>query len=135
MSQPSQIPDEQVLSLPDFSAIPSEEQGSTLPPKPSWWRRRGGIIIIILVLLLILASILSFLLIRGRTRNTTYHFQKVTQGDFSLSVSATGPLQSSVYNLVFTGTGKITEIDVSVGQTVMENQVLAKLDKTSLQDA
>jgi HlyD family secretion protein len=135
MSQPSQIPDEQVLSLPDFSAIPSEEQGSTLPPKPSWWRRRGGIIIIILVLLLILASILSFLLIRGRTRNITYHFQKVTQGDFSLSVSATGPLQSSVYNLVFTGTGKIAEIDVSVGQTVVENQVLAKLDKTSLQDA
>ncbi len=135
MSQPSQIPDEQLLSLPDFSAITPEDQGSTLPPRPSWWRRRGGIIIIILVLLLILASILSFLLIRGRTRNTTYHFQKVTQGDFSLSVSATGPLQSSVYNLVFTGTGKITEIDVSVGQTVMKNQVLAKLDKTSLQDA
>jgi len=135
MSQPSQIPDEQLLSLPDFSAITPEEQGSTLPPRPPWWRRRGGIIIIILVLLLILASILSFLLIRGRTRNTTYHFQKVTQGDFSLSVSATGPLQSSVYNLVFTGTGKIAEIDVSVGQTVMENQVLAKLDKTSLQDA
>ncbi|HLZ80588.1 MAG TPA: efflux RND transporter periplasmic adaptor subunit [Ktedonobacteraceae bacterium] len=134
MSQPSQIPDEQLLSLPDFSAITPAEQGSTLPPSRPWWRR-GGIIIIILVLLLILASILSFLLIRGRTRNTTYHFQKVTQGDFSLSVSATGPLQSSVYNLVFTGTGKIAEIDVSVGQTVMENQVLAKLDKTSLQDA
>ncbi|HEY6409407.1 MAG TPA: efflux RND transporter periplasmic adaptor subunit, partial [Ktedonobacteraceae bacterium] len=40
-----------------------------------------------------------------------------------------------VYNLVFTGTGKIAEIDVSVGQSVVENQVLAKLDKTSLQDA
>jgi HlyD family secretion protein len=135
LSQLSQIPNEPVLSLPDFSAIAPAGPQSALPPKPSGWRRRGGIIAIILVVLLILASVLAFLLIRGRTRNITYQFQKVTQGDFSLSVSATGPLQSSVYNLVFTGTGKIAEIDVTLGQTVAEGQVLAKLDKTSLQDA
>ncbi len=135
MSQLSQIPDEPVLSLPDFSAIAPADQQSALPPKPSGWQRRGGIITIILVVLLILAGVLAILLIRGRTRNITYQFQKVTRGDFSLSVSATGPLQSSVYNLVFTGTGKIAEIDVTLGQTVAEGQVLAKLDKTSLQDA
>jgi HlyD family secretion protein len=135
MSQPAQNPEEQLLSLPDFSAIAPEEQESPLLPRLPWWRRRGGIITIILVVLLILAGILSFLLVRGRPRNITYQFQKVTQGDFSLSVSATGPLQSSVYNLVFSGTGKIAEIDVTVGQTVIKNQVLAKLDKTSLQDA
>ena len=52
-----------------------------------------------------------------------------------MSISATGPLQSSIYNVVFSGTGKIAEIDVKVGQTVSQGQILAKLDKTSLQDA
>ena len=102
MSQPTQNSEEQVLSLPDFSALAPDELESTLPPspRPPWWRRRGGIITIILVALLILASIATFLLIRSRARTITYQFQKVTQGDFSLSISATGPLQSSVYNLV-----------------------------------
>ncbi len=134
MMQQTQMPEEPVLSLPDFSAIAPEEQPGPLPPARPWWRR-GGIIAIILVVLLILAGFLAFFLIRGRQRPITYQFQKVTQGDFSLSVSATGPLQSSIYNLVFTGTGKIAEIDVTVGQTVNKGQVLAKMDKTSLQDA
>jgi len=57
-------------------------------------------------------------------------------GDLSVTVSATGPLQSAIYNLVFTGTGgKISAIDVKVGQSVVKGQVLAQLDKTSLQDA
>ncbi len=135
MTQQTQNPEEQQLSLPDFSAFAPEDQASPSPPTSPWWRRRGGIIIIILVVLLILAGFLALFLIRGRQRPVTYQFQKVTQGDFSLTVSATGPLQSSVYNLVFTGTGKIAEIDVTVGQTVHKGQVLAKLDKTSLQDA
>ena len=135
MTQQTQNPEDQVLSLPDFSAFAPEDQASPSPPTSPWWRRRGGIIIIILVVLLILAGFLALFLIRGRQGHVTYQFQKVTQGDFSLTVSATGPLQSSVYNLVFTGTGKIAEIDVTVGQTVHKGQLLAKLDKTSLQDA
>ena len=46
-----------------------------------------------------------------------------------------GPLQGGMYNVVFSGTGKIAEIDVNVGQAVREGQILAKLDKTSLEDA
>ncbi len=137
MSQSTQIPEEQVLSLPDFSAIAPDEQESTFPPspRPPWRRRRRGIITIILIALLILAGILAFFLIRGGHRPITYQFQQAIQGNFSLTVSATGPLQSAIYNLVFTGTGTISEIDVSVGQTVTKGQVLAKLNKTSLQDA
>ncbi len=137
MSQSTQIPEEQVLSLPDFSAIVPDEQESTFPPspRPPWRRRRRGIITIILIALLILAGILAFFLIRGGHRPITYQFQQAIQGNFSLTVSATGPLQSAIYNLVFTGTGTISEIDVSVGQTVTKGQVLAKLNKTSLQDA
>lgn len=135
MSQQSQSPDEQLLSLPDFNDNSPDDQDTLLPPRPPWWRRRRVIIVIAVILLLVLLGGLLFPLIRGRNRTNTYQFQKVTQGDFSLSINATGPLQSSVYNLTFTGTGKITEIDVKVGQTVKKNQVLAQLDKTSLQDA
>ena len=135
MTQSTQIPEEQVLSLPDFSAIAPEDQVAPLPPRPPWWRRRRGIITIILIALLILAGFLAFFLYLGRQRPITYQFQQAIQGNFSLTVSATGPLQSAIYNLVFTGTGTISEIDVSVGQTVTKGQVLAKLNKTSLQDA
>src|SRR6266536_2996605 len=135
MMQQTQNPEEQVLSLPDFNAMAPEDQGSPLPPKPSWWRSRGAIITFILIALLILAGFLAFFLIRGRQRPITYQKQQVTQGNFSLTVSATGPVQSATYNVVFSGSGILQQIDVSVGQTVVKGQVLAKLNKTSLQDA
>src|SRR5438034_7194483 len=135
MSPNMQQTEDQVLSLPDFSAIAPEDQVAPLPPRPPWWRRRRGIITIILIALLILAGFLAFFLYLGRQRPITYQFQQAIQGNFSLTVSATGPLQSAVYNLVFTGTGTISEIDVTVGQTITKGQVLAKLNKTSLQDA
>ena len=84
---------------------------------------------------LLLAGFLAFFLIRGRQRPITYQKQQVTQGNFSLTVSATGPVQSATYNVVFSGSGILQQIDVSVGQTVVKGQVLAKLNKTSLQDA
>jgi HlyD family secretion protein len=135
MMYQTQNPEEQVLNLPDFSAMAPEDEGTPLPPKPPWWRRRGAIITIILIVLLILASFLAFFLIRGRQRHVTYIKQQVTQGNFSLTVSATGPIQSAVYNLTFSGSGTIAEINVSVGQSVVKGQVLAKLNMTSLQDA
>src|SRR6266702_4683004 len=135
MMQQTQNPEEQVLSLPDFNAMSPEDQGSPLPPRPQWWRSRGAIITFILIALLILAGFLAFFLIRGRQRPITYQKQQVTQGNFSLTVSATGPVQSATYNVVFSGSGILQQIDVSVGQTVVKGQVLAKLNKTSLQDA
>jgi HlyD family secretion protein len=135
MMHQTQNPEEQVLNLPDFSAMAPEDEGTPLPPKPPWWRRRGAIITIILIVLLILASFLALFLIRGRQRQVTYIKQQVTQSNFSLTVSATGPIQSAVYNLTFSGSGTIAEINVSVGQTVVKDQVLAKLNMTSLQDA
>ncbi len=135
MMQQTQSPEDQVLNLPDFSAMAPEDEGTPLPPRPPWWRRRGAIITFIIIALLILAGFLAFFLIRGRQRPITYEKQQVTQGNFSLTVSATGPVQSSTYNVVFSGSGIIDQIDVSVGQTVVKGQVLAKLNKTSLQDA
>ena len=37
-------PEEQVLSLPDFSAMAPEDQVAPLPPRRPWWRRRGGLL-------------------------------------------------------------------------------------------
>jgi HlyD family secretion protein len=135
MMQQTQSPEDQVLNLPDFSAMAPEDEGTPLPPRPPWWRRRGAIITFIIIAILILGGFLALFLIRGRQRPITYEKQQVTQGNFSLTVSATGPVQSSTYNVVFSGSGIIDQIDVSVGQTVVKGQVLAKLNKTSLQDA
>lgn len=60
----------------------------------------------------------------------------VKQDNIVLHVSASGMLQSAVYDANFTGNGgKIAEIDVAVGQNVTAGQTLAKLDTTLLQDA
>lgn len=60
----------------------------------------------------------------------------VKQDNIVLHVSASGTLQSAIYDANFTGNGgKITEIDVAVGQHVTAGQTLAKLDATLLQDA
>jgi multidrug efflux pump subunit AcrA (membrane-fusion protein) len=59
----------------------------------------------------------------------------VRQGTLTTTVSATGPLQAATFNVNFSGSGTLTEVDVMVGQQVTAGQVLAKLDPTSLQDA
>ena len=103
---------------------------------PPWWRRRGVIIGAVVVLLIIVLGAILIPILLNRRSGVNYNFQPVMTGDLSVTVSATGPLQSAIYNLVFTGTGgKISAIDVKVGQSVVKGQVLAQLDKTSLQDA
>lgn len=99
------------------------------------WRRRGVIIgAIVVLLLIIIGAVLLPLLLRKPA--VAYQYQQVTTGNISSTISATGPLQSAIYNLIFTGTGgRIASINVKVGQNVVKGQVLASLDKTSLQDA
>ena len=127
--------DEEHLTLPDFSAISPGPQKSPLPPGRPRWQQRKVLIPIMVLLLLAAAAGTILTLIRSSTPTVTYQYQSVIQNDFSLTAEATGPIQSAVYNLVFSGSGKIAQIDVKVGQTVKANQLLAKLDETSLQDA
>src|SRR5438132_6524078 len=116
-------------------------QGGPGGPNPPWWRQGRGLIAITagisaistLLLVIIIGSI--FLAMQTRRPTTIYQFQQVTRGDFALTVNMAGPLQGGTYNVVFMGTGRIAEIDVKLGQMVNKGQVLAKLDKTSLQDA
>src|SRR6266852_9312299 len=111
------------------------DQAGLAAPQPPWWRGRRGIIIIAVILLFVILGgiVLAIRLTRRPTR--VYQTATVTQGNFALTISATGPLQGGIYNINFTGGGIISELDVKVGQTVKQGQVLAKLDKTSLQDA
>src|SRR6266566_4662414 len=121
-----------VLALPGLAD--SEDDASLGSPSPPWWRRRGVIIGIVILLLVILLGglLLTFL---NRKPRVAYQFQQATQGNLAVTISATGPLQGGVYNINFSGTGTISQIDVKVGQTVIKGQILAKLDKTSLQGA
>jgi multidrug efflux pump subunit AcrA (membrane-fusion protein) len=99
-------------------------------------RRRGWIISISIVLLLIILIPIVFFTTRGlRRTRVQYQSQQVRQGNLSLVVSATGPVQGTIYNADFLATGKISEIDVKVGQYVKAGWTLAKLDPTALQDA
>jgi HlyD family secretion protein len=124
----------QLLTLPGGGGgdMDDADLGGIQPP---WWRRRGTIIGIAVVLLIILLGAIIFSLL-NRKPPVTYQYQQVRTGDLGITISATGPLTSSVYNLVFNGTGGvIKEIDVQQGQKVTKGQIVAKLDKTALQDA
>src|ERR1700730_842516 len=114
----------------------SEEDQEDFPliPKPLWWKRPRYLFLLsaLLVILILLGLVLPNVL---RRRTITYQSQQATQGNFDLTINATGPIQSGTYNVVFSGSGKIAEIDAKIGQTVKKGDLLAKLDKTSLQDA
>ena len=122
-----------LLNLPGTGDAADIDLGGT--PRP-WWRRRGPIIGISVALLVILLGGLLFTLL-NRKPPVKYQYQPVQIGNLALTISATGPLTSAVYNLVFNGQSGgviIDEIDVKVGQKVVAGQVVAKLNKTSLQD-
>ena len=116
-------------------------QGGPVGPNLPWRRRGRGIIVIsagisaIATLLLVITIGSIILAMQTRKPPPTYQYQKVTQGNIALTVNMAGTLQGGTYNVVFSGSGKIAEVDVKVGQAVNKGQVLAKLDKTSLEDA
>src|SRR5258708_27002379 len=132
MSQQTPNAPGQVLALPGLGD--SEDDASLASASPPWWRRRGVIVgIVILLLVILLGGLL--LMVLNRKPRVNYQFGQANQGNLSVTISATGPLQGGVYNINFSGTGTISQIDVKVGQSVVEGQILARLDKTSLQDA
>jgi multidrug efflux pump subunit AcrA (membrane-fusion protein) len=125
-----------LLNLPGMGGDPNDPALLGGPSTP-WWRQRRTIIIAAIILLLILLGAILLPLL-NRKQPVNYNVQNPQNGNLDISVSATGPLQSSVYNLIFFNTGSgsavIQELDVKVGQKVTKGQILAKLDKTALQD-
>lgn len=101
--------------------------------------RRQRLLVIGLVALVLLALVGGGLLLSSHVFSSTpitYQYTSTTTGNLTISVSATGPIASTaVYDLNFPGSGKLTELDVTVGQQVQVGQLLAKIDPTSLNDA
>ena len=126
------------LDLPGFydddtDFIDEDEQEQERKRRP-WWRQRRWLAAIAAVVI-VAVIVTSVVVTRSRAPQITYTTRQVTTGNLVTTVSATGSLQSATYDVNFSGSGTIKEIDVSVGQQVKSGQVLAKLDPTSLQDA
>ena len=69
-------------------------------------------------------------------KTLTYPTSPVTTGTLQVTVAATGPVtNASSIPLTFKSTGKLAEVDVTVGQQVKAGDVLAKLDTSDLQTA
>ena len=127
---------EQQLDLPSFYDDDTDFEADDLALTERPWYRQRRLVALIAgaVLVAIVAGIVGALAASGPAP-ITYQMAQATTGNLVVSVSATGPIQSATYDVSFSGSGKITEIDVKVGQQVKAGQVLAKLDPTSLQDA
>jgi RND family efflux transporter MFP subunit len=110
------------------------DEGETTPLPTPWWRHRWVPIVSGVVLVAVVASIVGARMASAQ-KATTYQYGTVRQGNLALTVSGTGPVSANLYNLSFATSGTISEIDVSVGQTVKAGQTLAKLDPTALRNA
>ena len=133
MLEPGRRNEGDLLDLPNFHDDEEFDDETLEPPRP-WWRRPKGIAVIAGVVILALL-VGSFAFIHSRGTPITYQYAPVTSGALVTTVSATGPIQSPLYDVNFSGSGTIAQIDVKLGQQVKAGQVLARLTATSLQDA
>jgi multidrug efflux pump subunit AcrA (membrane-fusion protein) len=129
---------DQPLDLPSFYDDDTEfndDDGLAGSETRPWYRQRRWIALIAVVVLVAIVAGIVGVVAASDKKPITYQTTQAATGNLVISVSATGPIQSSTYAVNFSGSGKIIEIDVKVGQQVTAGQVLAKLDPTSLQDA
>lgn len=88
--------------------------------------------ILIVVLILIIAGIIYYS--RSKSKKEEYLTAKVAMGDLSQIVSATGTITPpSEINLAAQIAGKIEGMDVAIGDKVLKDQVLAKLEGKDLE--
>ncbi|HKF37009.1 MAG TPA: HlyD family efflux transporter periplasmic adaptor subunit [Ktedonobacteraceae bacterium] len=140
MQESQQKSENQMRDLPDMPRSVFQDGNLQLydeesQPAPRDRQRERGprVAITSIVLLVVVLGGAAFFLLRPAPQTTpTYKNQSVVQGDLLLTVSATGPVQGTIYNADFVVTGRISEIDVSVGQQVKAGQLLAKLDPNTL---
>src|SRR5215471_10929496 len=113
----------------------------TAPRSRPWSTGRVPTRLLLLGLAAVVAIGGSYVAIAGNplARNqqaVTYQTSNVNRGTLQVTVSATGPVTSPAsVPLSFPSSGKLSELDVSVGQQVKAGQVLAKQDPTDLQSA
>jgi multidrug efflux pump subunit AcrA (membrane-fusion protein) len=100
------------------------------------WRRKSLLINGSLAVILVAVGVTSYLVIRPARSAAALVTSTVQQGTVLATVSASGTLEAAQsLGLNFTTGGKLTAIDVKVGQRVTTGQVLATVDPTSSQDS
>ena len=63
----------------------------------------------------------------------TYQTVAATQGTLKVTVAATGPITNETsVPLTFKTSGKLSEVDITVGQKVKAGDILARIDTTEL---
>lgn len=143
-SLPLDVPDRQddALDTLDFDGPTVED----LPDKPRAlrWRlprdSRGRVFLNLHRIRILAAGLVAILLlalvgVAIQSRIPVIQYATVKTGTLSVHFVTTGTLQSASYAANFAGSGRIAEIDVTVGQQVNSGDTLAKLDTTQLQDA
>ncbi len=95
-----QRPGSEDLDLPSFADDEDRDEDEKIEAAQKRARRRRRYITIAVVLLIIILVPVIFFATRGlRMRRVTYQFRQVTQGNIALVVSATGPVQGTIYAL------------------------------------
>lgn len=114
-----------------------EEDDADMLPAPPKPRRRGWIIALVVVLLAVLVGGGTFFYVQRNSQTPVQYTQQAANyGNISVTVSASGPVNPNAeYDMNFTTSGQVKEIDVHVGQQVKAGQVLAKLNSPGLEDA
>ncbi len=93
-----QRPGSEDLDLPSFADDEDRDEDEKIEAAQKRARRRRRYITIAVVLLIIILVPVIFFATRGlRMRRVTYQFRQVTQGNIALVVSATGPVQGTIY--------------------------------------
>jgi HlyD family secretion protein len=131
MPGPEDEPTPNLLDLPAFADDAEETVVLRARRRARPGRRRALAAAAGLVALLAIAATAVALL----RPPVTYATAPATTGALSVTVAATGAIAGAVYDINFSGSGRIATIDVALGQQVAAGQRLATLDATSLQDA
>ena len=118
----------------NFNPLIQDEEEDNTFVAPAGRRRRPWMIVISVALLvgLIGGGVLLYMQ-RTTTSQVHYTTYPVAVGNLTKTVSASGPLlPKAEYDMNFSTSGQISEIDVHVGQQVKAGLVLAKLNAPSL---
>lgn len=85
--------------------------------------------------IIIIAAVVAggYYYLQSKKPVTQYTTATVTRGNLTRTVSSTGTFDSNrKYELAFKATGKVTEMNVDVGDAVSAGQLLAKIDQGTL---
>lgn len=99
-------------------------------------RKRPKTLLTILIILLVIVLAAGGLLYWRTTQKASISYTQayVTTGNIAQQISATGPVQAkAIYNLNFTTSGQINQINVKVGDQVKAGQQLATITPTNSQ--